>query len=70
MIEEALKTLEEEFSERFLRIHRNALVAIKSIAALEKCADGKVITRLHGSEQTLEVSRRNLPSVRKVVKQI
>lgn len=70
LIEEPLKALEEEFSEHFLRIHRNALVARDHIAALEKVAGGSVIVRLHGSEQTLEVSRRNLPSVRKVVKQI
>jgi two-component system response regulator AlgR len=70
LIEEALKALEEEFSEHFLRIHRNALVAKDRIAALEKEAGGTVIIRLHGSEQTLEVSRRNLPAVRKVVKQI
>lgn len=70
LIEEALKALEEEFSEHFLRIHRNALVAMNRIVALEKEPGGKVIIRLQGSEQTLEVSRRNLPSVRKVVKQI
>ena len=70
LIEEALKALEDEFSEHFLRIHRNALVAVNRIAALEKGGSGKVLIRLHGSEQTLEVSRRNLPSVRKIVKQI
>ena len=70
LIEEALKALEEEFSEYFLRIHRNALVAVNRIAALEKGSGGKVVIRLDGSDQILEVSRRNLPSVRKVVKRI
>jgi two-component system response regulator AlgR len=70
LIEEALKALEEEFSQEFLRIHRNALVAINRIAALEKESDGKVVICLEGTHFKLEVSRRNLPSVRKVVKRI
>jgi hypothetical protein len=36
LIEESLKSLEDEFAEEFLRIHRNALVATRYIAALDK----------------------------------
>ena len=36
LIEESLSSLEEEFSDRFVRIHRNALVARPSIAGFER----------------------------------
>jgi two-component system, LytTR family, response regulator AlgR len=36
LIEESLAALEEEFSDRFVRIHRNALVARPSIAGFER----------------------------------
>ncbi len=67
LIEEPLKALEDEFGERFLRVHRNALVALTAVAGLEK-SDGQMVVRLHGTERRLEVSRRNLPHVRKVIK--
>lgn len=68
LLEESLKSLEQEFADRFLRIHRNALVAIEAIRGLEKDADGAVRVVLAGVEDTLEVSRRLLPEVRKRVK--
>ena len=36
LIEESLKTLEQEFSQQFIRIHRNALVAHKMLHGLTK----------------------------------
>lgn len=38
LIEESLAALEEEFSDRFMRIHRNALVARASVAGFERMA--------------------------------
>ena len=38
LIEESLTALEEEFGDRFVRIHRNALVARGSIAGFERVA--------------------------------
>jgi len=38
LIEESLTALEEEFGERFVRIHRNALVARDSIGGFERVA--------------------------------
>ena len=40
LIEESLTSLEEEFSDRFVRIHRNALVARPSIAGFERVSPG------------------------------
>jgi len=68
LIEESLKSLEEEFPAVFLRIHRNALVALRYIAALDKERDGGHLVKLRGIEETLEVSRRHLPNVRKIMK--
>ena len=42
LIEESLKSLEEEFAERFVRIHRNCLVARHEIVELKRAADGHV----------------------------
>ena len=68
LIEESLKSLEEEFAGCFLRIHRNALVAVAAIRGLEKDVQGRCYVVLDGIEERLEVSRRMLPEVRKRIK--
>ncbi len=68
LIEESLKDLEQEFGERFLRIHRNALVAVQYVQALERDADGCCTIRLAGVTQRLAVSRRMLTVVRSRLK--
>jgi len=70
LIEEALKALEEEFSDRFVRIHRNCLVARARLIGLARAADGTIYAQLEGSSATLEVSRRNLPALRKLVRSL
>src|SRR4051812_568711 len=40
LIEDSLRALESEFGARFVRIHRNTLVATARIRALERTADG------------------------------
>jgi two-component system response regulator AlgR len=68
LVEESLKTLEAEFDDRFVRIHRNCLVAKNRIAGLARTSDERIFVRLVDSSEQLEVSRRNLPSLRKFVK--
>ena len=68
LIEEPLKDLEEEFSGRFLRIHRNALVAADYIAGLEKNAEGQCVVVLLGIDERLEVSRRHQAEIRERIK--
>ena len=70
LIEEALKDLEEEFANKFVRIHRNALVALDGIVALERDALGRTVVKLKGISETLEVSRRHLPGLRATLKQL
>ncbi len=68
LIEESLKSLEREFPEVFIRIHRNALVAMAAIRGLEKNAQGHYSLLLEGVHERLEVSRRLLPGVRKRIR--
>jgi two-component system response regulator AlgR len=64
LIEESLKSLEDEFGERFVRIHRNCLVARHELMELRRDGDGHVHAVLRHGEHPLEVSRRCLPQLR------
>jgi two-component system, LytTR family, response regulator AlgR len=57
LIEEPLKELEDEFAARFVRVHRNSLVAIDHVECLERDAEGHHSVRLRGGG-SLAVSRR------------
>ncbi|MET0230730.1 MAG: LytTR family DNA-binding domain-containing protein, partial [Rhodanobacteraceae bacterium] len=65
-----LTGLEEEFADRFVRIHRNCLVALARLAGLDRAPDGRVLARIEGIAAPLEVSRRNLPALRKLVRSL
>jgi two-component system, LytTR family, response regulator AlgR len=69
LIEDPLKSLETEFGERFHRIHRNALVNLTRIGGLRSENDGHQVT-FRDIDDTLEISRRHLPGVRKIVKNL
>ncbi|TLY89227.1 MAG: response regulator transcription factor [Gammaproteobacteria bacterium] len=58
LIEDSLRLLESEFGAAFVRIHRNALVAVKYLERIERSADGQYFVRLRGCEAPLQVSRR------------
>ena len=64
LIEESLKSLEEEFSDRFVRIHRNCLVARHELVELKRSPDGHVQAVLRHGRQPLEVSRRCVAALR------
>lgn len=70
LIEESLKSLEDEFSSQFVRIHRNCLVAIDRITALERNSEGGTMALVRGAAHPLEISRRCLPTVRELVKHL
>lgn len=69
LIEESLSSLEQEFGDRFLRIHRNALVARDRVEALVRREPGSMGLRLKGVPEMPEVSRRHLAEVRAWLKQ-
>ena len=70
LVEDSLKSLEAEFGDIFLRVHRNCLVASEQIKELTRTDDGRDVIRLRKSPALLEVSRRCLPGVRQRLKML
>ncbi len=71
ILDGSLAELEERYAGLFLRIHRNALVAVRALRALEKHDDPQEgegwAVRLDGVDERLSVSRRQLPAVREAL---
>lgn len=67
LIDDTLKELEDEFGERFVRIHRNALVAVAWLEGMELANAGHYQVRLKGVEEKLVVSRRHVAGLRKMM---
>lgn len=72
LLEESLSSLEDEFGDRFVRIHRNCLVARDYIEAFEKesqpGSDARWVLRVRGVDEKLPVSRRQQHIVRQLGK--
>jgi two-component system response regulator AlgR len=72
VLEESLSRLEEEFRDRFIRIHRNCLVAKEHIESFEKESQAGVearwVVRVRGVDDVLPVSRRQQPAIRQLGK--
>jgi len=64
LIPDSLKELEREFAQRFLRVHRNALVALEYIVRLQRDDGGTWQVVLDGVEERPTVSRRHLSEVK------
>ncbi len=70
LLEESLAHLETEFAPRFVRIHRNCLVAAAAVAGVAREADGDEGGEAHwalhlkGVPEHLPVSRRQWPQVK------
>ncbi len=69
LLEETLLSLEEEFGDQFIRIHRNALVSRDHIDSIVKDDQGQPQVVIKGSGTRLAVSRRNISHIRKILKQ-
>ena len=67
LIDDTLKDLEEEFAGQFIRVHRNSLVAIEYIEAMERSSDGHFKLRLTGLETKPVVSRRHVPQLKELL---
>jgi two-component system response regulator AlgR len=70
ILDGSLNELEDRYP-RFMRIHRNALVARRAVRALEKHFDPEEgegwAVRLNGIDELLAVSRRQLSAVREAI---
>ncbi|PXV57016.1 two component transcriptional regulator, LytTR family [Dyella jiangningensis] len=68
LLEDSLRQLEEAYPETLIRLHRNCLVPAQRLIGLKTLNDGRVLARLGGTELMPEVSRRNLPALRKLLR--
>jgi two-component system response regulator AlgR len=68
LLDETLKELEEEFGARFVRVHRNSLVSVKHIEALERNAQGQYQVRLADTELRPVISRRHVSDLKELLK--
>jgi two-component system, LytTR family, response regulator AlgR len=67
LIEDALARLEQEYPDRFVRVHRNCLVARSAIRGFERGSgesEGQWVTLLQGCDEKIAVSRRQQGIVR------
>jgi len=67
LIDDTLKELEEELGSHFVRVHRNCLVALKCVEAMEKNAAGNFVLRLAGTDERPQVSRRHVSALRELL---
>ncbi len=72
LIDDSLKTLEEEFADTLVRIHRGALVAVAGIDSLRRTEDGRTLVVLREDDtddaNRLIISRRHLADVKRRLK--
>jgi two-component system response regulator AlgR len=70
ILDESLKMLEDEFGDRFKRVHRNALIACEHVQALERNKQGQYLLKMEGTDVRPVVSRRLLTEVRQWLKKL
>ncbi|MBX2858108.1 MAG: LytTR family DNA-binding domain-containing protein [Cellvibrionaceae bacterium] len=70
LIDDTLKELEQEFSTRFIRVHRNALVAVNKIEGMKRVGNSQFEIQLKGTEFRPSVSRRHIAGVRELLSQL
>jgi two-component system response regulator AlgR len=68
VISESLVELEQAYQERFVRVHRNALVAVDRVRGLERADGGGHRVLLQGCDLRPAVSRRQLPALRRLIR--
>lgn len=70
VISQSLLDLENDHADILVRVHRGALVIKKRIRGLEKTSDGRHFLQLDGCDDRPQVSRRNLPAIRKLIREL
>lgn len=70
LIDDTLRDLEDEFGDRLVRIHRNALVMTDHLEGLERDTRGHYRVRMKGVEDRLDVSRRHVSGLRRLVQSL
>ena len=67
LIDEPLKSLQNRLGDSFVRIHRNALVALNSIESFSRNEQGFYELQIKGKGEPVTVSRRHVSSVRRLL---
>ena len=70
VINQTLQELEDSHADILLRVHRGTLVAKDRVRGLEKTSDGRHNLIIDDCEERPQVSRRNLPAVRKLIREL
>lgn len=68
LLDDSLKSLEQAHPDRLLRLHRRCLLPRERLLAIRSTPGGGAEARIHGSDEHLEISRRNLPGLRKLLR--
>jgi len=70
LIDDTLRDLEQEFSDKVVRIHRNALVMMDHLEGLERDSRGQYQVKMRDIQERLDVSRRHVSGLRKLVQSL
>lgn len=70
LLDEPLKDLADEFADRFIRIHRSTLIALRFLERMERNAEGQYEVWLKGVSEPLQVSRRHVTAVKSGLKRV
>jgi len=70
LIDDSLKDIEDEFSDRFVRVHRNALISLQHVEGMERVPPGHYCIRLNGTPMKPVISRRNVTELRNQLKML
>jgi two-component system response regulator AlgR len=68
LTDESLRAIEQRLPGVFQRVHRNALVARSRIRELRKEGEGALHLAMHGTDQSVEVSRRHAAELRRLLR--
>lgn len=64
IVDDSLKALESRFENRFIRVHRNTLIARSRVEKLYRDQEGSYWVRVRGVDEPIAVSRRHVRELR------
>lgn len=70
LIDDTLKELEDEFGERFVRVHRNALISLPHVEGMVRVPPGHYCIKLQGTVMKPVISRRHVTELRNQLKML
>lgn len=70
LMDGTLKQLEQDYSEHFIRVHRNALVAVNSIRGLDRAVEGHYTVKLKEIDYKPVVSRRYATKIKDIISRL